>query len=271
MVRIYGSGTEFLTENRPIIDRYPLDMAFFVGNAKRMPDNRDGFSLWVEEGAHILLAIRYLEFPMVLFGAEELCGQLAEALIHNGLTFGKVLGKGSLPETFLSHYEVMAGGSHKIHVSMMTMICTDFHGCATSKVFHASPAEVNEIPALTEKFYQEAVQETIDLTKIEERSWAEIGTYACIRREGKLVSMAKTTRETVRLCAISAVYTLPEYRGQGFARQIVTALTAEILSRKKTPYLYVDQTNPISNHHLYKRIGYTCDAPQVEIKYFSKQ
>lgn len=151
------------------------------------------------------------------------------------------------------------------------MICTDFHGCATSEVFHASPAEVNEIPALTEKFYQEAAQETIDLTKIEERIRVEIGTYACIRREGKFVSMAKTTHETVGLCAISAAYTLPEYRGQGFARQIVTALTAEILSRKKTPYLYVDQTNPISNHHLYQRIGYTYDAPQVEIEYFSKQ
>lgn len=273
MVKIYGSGMEFLTENQPIIDRYPMDMAFFEKNAKSMPDNQDGFSIRIEEGDRLLLAIRYLEFPMVLFGAEELCGRLAKALLRNGLTFGKVLGKGSLPEAFLSRYEAMTGGSHRIHMSMMTMTCTDFHGCDTTGVFHASTAEVPEILALTEKFYQEALQETIAQEKTEEhmtRIRAEISNYACIRREGKLVSMAKTTREAERLCCISAVYTLPEYRGQGLARQIVTALTAEILERKKIPYLYVDQENPVSNH-LYQSIGYTYDAPQMEIEYFPKQ
>ena len=85
-------------------------------------------------------------------------------------------------------------------------------------------------------------------------------------KNGKIVSMARKVRETDLLCGISHVFTRREYRGKGFARQTVTALTEDILKQGKLAYLYVDRTNPISNH-LYQSIGYEYGKPHIETAY----
>ena len=61
------------------------------------------------------------------------------------------------------------------------------------------------------------------------------------------------------------VYTLPEYRNKGFARQTVTSFTADILKCGRTPYLHVDKTNPVSNR-LYLSIGYVYGKTKLEIE-----
>lgn len=81
-----------------------------------------------------------------------------------------------------------------------------------------------------------------------------------IKEDGKIVAMARSTRENEEFVAINGVYTLPEYRKKGYASAIVAHISNLILQNGKTPALYTDLSNPSSNT-AYKNIGFTEQAP----------
>lgn len=69
-------------------------------------------------------------------------------------------------------------------------------------------------------------------------------------------SLAAATRESPNGVCISAVYTPPALRQQGYATATVSALSARLLaSGKKFCCLYTDLANPVSNA-IYAKIGY---------------
>ena len=128
------------------------------------------------------------------------------------------------------------------------------------------PECAEEIAGLLVPFYREALGEHREYASLLKEVGGEAGKFALIRRDGKIVSIAWRVRESDETCAVSGVYTREEYRGQGLARQIVTRLTKQILADGKLAYLFVDKTNPVSNH-LYRSIGYVYDVPQTETAY----
>lgn len=83
----------------------------------------------------------------------------------------------------------------------------------------------------------------------------EMGTYLGIRREGVLVAMAGERLHPPGWTEISAVCTLPEYRGQGIAGRLIRALAAGITARGETPFLHAaaSNTNAI---RLYRTLGF---------------
>ncbi|MGB6820905.1 MAG: GNAT family N-acetyltransferase, partial [Candidatus Acidiferrales bacterium] len=83
----------------------------------------------------------------------------------------------------------------------------------------------------------------------------ELGTYIGIRREGKLVAMAGERLRVPGYSEISAVCTLPEFGGQGFAARLMTVLIEKILSCGEIPFLHVRTTNQRAID-LYRRLGF---------------
>lgn len=84
---------------------------------------------------------------------------------------------------------------------------------------------------------------------------------------GLVVSMAGRTRPTPSGCAINAVYTPPEFRGNGYASNCVAALSQHLLDSGKTFLtLYTDPANPTSNA-IYRAIGYTPISTIKEIRF----
>lgn len=80
--------------------------------------------------------------------------------------------------------------------------------------------------------------------------------YFWCSSENELVSMASVVRESPNTSSISAVYTPPNYRGQGYAGRLVAHLSQHALDSGKTACnLHTDMSNPISNK-VYARIGY---------------
>ena len=70
------------------------------------------------------------------------------------------------------------------------------------------------------------------------------------------VSTVVSSRGTENIVAISAVYTPPEYRNNGYATAQTAAVTQKILnSGTKRAVLYTDLDNPTSNS-IYQQIGY---------------
>lgn len=85
-----------------------------------------------------------------------------------------------------------------------------------------------------------------------------------IKENGKVVAMARSSRENDEFVAVNGVYTVPEHRRKGYASAIVAYISDLILQNGKTPALYTDLSNPSSNT-AYKNIGFTEQAPIDQI------
>jgi ribosomal protein S18 acetylase RimI-like enzyme len=84
----------------------------------------------------------------------------------------------------------------------------------------------------------------------------ELGTYLGLRREGLLVAMAGERMHVDGWTEISAVCTLPAFRGQRYASRLVGDLIARIHARHERPFLHV-MTSNIPAIALYKALGFT--------------
>src|SRR5579862_1766451 len=86
-----------------------------------------------------------------------------------------------------------------------------------------------------------------------------MGSYFGIRAsDGRLVAMAGERLQSTSFAEISAVCTHPEFRGRGYARALVTFLTAQILAAGKTPFLHVKSENGAKV--VYHKIGFRLRA-----------
>jgi ribosomal protein S18 acetylase RimI-like enzyme len=87
----------------------------------------------------------------------------------------------------------------------------------------------------------------------------QMGSYFGIRAsDGRLVAMAGERLRSTAFAEISAVCTLPEFRGRGYARALVTFLAAQILAGGRTPFLHVKSEN--NAKVVYQKIGFRLRA-----------
>ncbi|MBV8987439.1 MAG: GNAT family N-acetyltransferase [Solirubrobacterales bacterium] len=84
----------------------------------------------------------------------------------------------------------------------------------------------------------------------------ELGTYLGLRRKGVLVAMAGERMHLDGWTEISAVCTLPAFRGQRFASRLVNDLIARIRARDERPFLHV-MTSNTQAIALYHALGFT--------------
>ncbi|MFZ0041455.1 MAG: GNAT family N-acetyltransferase [Solirubrobacteraceae bacterium] len=84
----------------------------------------------------------------------------------------------------------------------------------------------------------------------------ELGTYLGLRREGMLVAMAGERMHLDGWTEISAVCTLPAFRGQRLASRLVNDLIARIRARDERPFLHVMTSNTPAIA-LYEDLGFT--------------
>jgi ribosomal protein S18 acetylase RimI-like enzyme len=83
----------------------------------------------------------------------------------------------------------------------------------------------------------------------------QMGNYFGIRAsDGRLAAMAGERLQSAGFAEISAVCTLPEFRGRGYARDLVTFLAARILAADKIPFLHVKSENGAKA--VYQKIGF---------------
>jgi ribosomal protein S18 acetylase RimI-like enzyme len=108
------------------------------------------------------------------------------------------------------------------------------------------------------------VPEMLDLTAATEPGpflpqTIQMGSYFGIRAsDGRLVAMAGERLQSTAFAEISAVCTLPEFRGRGYARALVTFLAGQILAAGKTPFLHVKAENGAKV--VYQKIGFRLRA-----------
>lgn len=83
----------------------------------------------------------------------------------------------------------------------------------------------------------------------------QMGHYAGIRVDGRLVAMAGERMHPGRFCEISAVCTDPAYMRHGYATRLVSHQIAQILARGEIPFLHVSAENEQAIR-LYQKLGF---------------
>ena len=76
-----------------------------------------------------------------------------------------------------------------------------------------------------------------------------------IRKDGKIITKAKISGLSKNYFQIGGVGTLPEYRGQGLAKQVVSALCKTYLAQGKSGILFTSNDNE-SAIKVYKTLGF---------------
>lgn len=84
---------------------------------------------------------------------------------------------------------------------------------------------------------------------------ANLGSYYGIRVEGKLVAMAGERLKMTGFTEVSAVCTRPDYKGKGFAAQLVAVVCENMIAQNITPFLHVLSSN-LRAIELYERLGF---------------
>ncbi|WP_043706903.1 GNAT family N-acetyltransferase [Tenacibaculum ovolyticum] len=82
----------------------------------------------------------------------------------------------------------------------------------------------------------------------------EMGNFFGIFKNNKLVSITGQRMQTNDFVEISAVVTHPEYTRRGYAKQLTTHVTKEIIKHNKHPILHTTKGN--SAIPLYEKLGY---------------
>jgi ribosomal protein S18 acetylase RimI-like enzyme len=82
-----------------------------------------------------------------------------------------------------------------------------------------------------------------------------MGTFRGLFDAGRLVAMSGERWRTTDFTEISAVCTLPDYRGRGYAKQFVSQGGNEIVAEGKTPFLHTFADNSVAIA-TYEKLGF---------------
>ncbi|MDE6407140.1 MAG: GNAT family N-acetyltransferase, partial [Anaeroplasmataceae bacterium] len=267
--KIYSNGEEFIKENHAYLNatlQTSIEASFFLLNAQNYHElNRNNYALQFKKEDEILLILKLEPFNMLLFGSKNLCDFAANRIADLNLAVENVLGEEECTTYFLKCYQNRFKGDIVLQHSMQIMILSKQIYTPSALVFQCGSKDLKELAVCYCSFKKEALSEELEFSVALELLKGKEHTYYAIKDQGKIVSIAAKARNSDSICAISNVFTMPEYRKKGYAKQVVSKLAKDILDEGKKPYLYVDSTNPISNH-LYLNLGFTY-LPRHQIQY----
>lgn len=94
------------------------------------------------------------------------------------------------------------------------------------------------------------------------RRTIDFGSYYGIFEDEKLVAMTGQRLHIENFTEISAVCTLPDYTGKGYAYRLLQHQIQLILQQRQEPFLHVRDNNERAIA-LYKRIGFAISRPMI--------
>ncbi len=111
--------------------------------------------------------------------------------------------------------------------------------------------------ALLGQSHVAAMVELVELTQpgpFASETW-RMGDYRGIFHDGRLVAMAGERMRPAGFTEISAVCTHPDFRGKGYAKQLVSVGALAIVARGETPFLHAVPDNFVAVE-TYRKLGF---------------
>jgi len=252
MIKDYKNGDDFILENKEYLltDKYLAD--FFFKDAKLMKEvNKKNYMIKVEKNGKRLLCLKLEPYCIILFGDKECEEELFDYIISNGLEMKEILSEETVGKESIKVLE-KHGYKYVELTGMDFMEARDITEPTASNVIHATKEDFETICDYSIAFIKDCgLRDEI----VREKIFDTIDDYRIIKEDGKIKAMAKINPASETDMRVSAVYTINECRGKGYARKVVNACKNEILEKGLIATLNVDKKNPISNH-LYASLGF---------------
>ena len=252
MIKLYDNGTEFYEDNKEFLLQNKYTEVFFRFDSPLLTEtNKNEYALKVYDEDHALVIFVKDPFNMLLYGDICLCDELVDYLIDNGYRIKDYLCPSELGDALMQAFR-KRGFQANVLVGMDFMEAHEKTNAYSTLVEHATLDDLDELYQIAIAFLRDCgLKDTVE----KEHIAARIDKYRIVRRDGKIVSMARMGESTAEDKKIAAVYTRDEYRGHGYARMVVGSLLNEIIDMGFYATLNVDQKNPIS-YHLYSSLGF---------------
>ncbi|MDE5715904.1 MAG: GNAT family N-acetyltransferase [Anaeroplasmataceae bacterium] len=272
--KIYNNGEDFLLDNEKLIHQNKMtkiETAFFDLNAKRFFSfDKENYAFSFTSQDKKLLILKCAPYNALIYGDIDLAAEAARILAEQNVEVDNILGKNKLVESFLKSYQKIKSGTIKLIHSMSIMVLDVYKSSDTSDVFVCSSDDLEDLAECYKAFEMECFQKEKSLEEMKEMLRGREQNFYAYKIDGKIVSMASKNREVEDICAISHVYTTPCHRGNGYSKKVVSKVVEDLIENNKTPYLYVDNENPISNH-LYLKIGFQYFINQSQYQFKMKE
>lgn len=181
---------------------------------------------------------------------------------HNNLVIGSLMGlvDQSFVEKLVNEYQIKDINGDLRIIEQLDLPDFKLDRCKIAMLDHlkqeviASAVELNS-EDLSEyaKSCEAIFDRKIDLNQISEEYHSQAAHYYGCKIEGKLISGARTSAECAQAAMIVGVYTLEEYRNQGYGKATVSKLCLDLLALNKKPCLFYN--DPYATK-LYRKLGF---------------
>lgn len=253
MTKNYPNGAAFLAENSDFLKRNPYLSALFFVDAKVLEKtDAKNYAVRTSDGEKTLLGIRVEPYNLLFYGDGDCLEETLGFLAKKGYDLDGVLCPTGIGEKLMKIAPAVLKKHYSRAIGMDFMEATEVTEPTAEGVVPATPDDLEELFANAVRFIRDCgLSDRIEKEKIAKM----LPNFRVFKKDGRIVSMASVSPNDENSERIAYVYTLPEYRGKGYARRVVGALKNEILGRGKIATLNVDQANPISNR-LYESLGF---------------
>lgn len=264
----YNNGKVFYTDNSSFLNAHlfsKMQTAFFKGNSMRvLPTNSGSYAFTIEDENRRIVFLREQLFDSLLYGDASLAYEAGRYAAQYDGEIRKILGEEASILAFSKIYSEMRGYTYSI-LQQMSILYLNKLTYQSSRIINSCQKEDFEslVPFII-SFYKEALNEVLTKEMAIDFLNENYKNLFYAKSNDKIISMAMYARSEEQITAISHVYTDVNYRGQGYAKEVVSFLAVKLLEMKKIPYLYVDKANPISNH-LYRTLGFEHVCDQIKV------
>jgi len=274
----FENGQQFLDADEAVMLKNEAVFQLILTNAaanREMPFSADCYFGHVEEdGKPVLLFGKIAGYALTIYqtgeGVEEAVMLLASALDEQDWLPDQYNAGSPAADLFFGELKKRRPElTRTLHLAMDVMQMDEANDIPVA-AGTARPAREEDIPLVYRwsREFAAFVEQDPDFQLSDEQKERYAGrvrkglVWLFEAPDGEIVSIASVARQLNTGCSVSGVYTPPHERGKGYAAANVLALSRAMLEKgNRFVTLYVDKTNPISNH-VYKKIGYRilCDA-----------
>lgn len=270
--KIYSNKEDFLNDNLDIKtkDFYEqVELSFFYKNILDYQQfNNDSYAFKFWDKNDYLLVLKIPNRNLLLYGQVRLANFAANTLADYYLHVSNALGKNDLVLEFFKAYQKRLG--IKITYQRdMSILCNNEifkKEVLNNNVIKLANNEVEELVHLHMAFCKEELKQDLSYEESLKSLKSSDDIFYAYKLDGKYISMARKRKAYGKASCISGVYTLPEYRNNGYAYEVISTLLADNSTFDKGAYLFVENDN-ITALGLYQKLGFKFYLKQTQIDF----
>lgn len=267
-IKLSPTNQDFITNYQNILDTYQEETQIFTANLESNANNELLPKVCYRGGVYCndqleLLFLNANPHNLVLFSLNNNLPAiefLVKDLIANQIEIRGILSNNIVCDHFIAEYSKVSPAVFTLHLAMNIMRLDNLIKPVLKGELIPSTLDNNDfIYNYLYNFSNEALGERPTRAQLIEKYHGRIINhkfFIYINENKQKTSIIMLSRDLKDGKAITAVYTLPEFRGQGYATSMVYYACEYIFNQGfKYATLFVDKNNPISNH-VYEKLGF---------------